>query len=108
VDILKIDRSFLTGTAPGSPGKALLEAIVAMAGSLNLDVIPEGIEDHEQLKQLRAMGCQIGQGFLLSRPVPATSIDVLLAARLRPTRRSVSEAPANLSMSPATSPVLVA
>jgi diguanylate cyclase (GGDEF)-like protein len=108
VDILKIDRSFLTGTAPGSPGKALLEAIVVMAGSLNLDVIPEGIEDHDQLTQLRAMGCQIGQGFLLSRPVPATAIDVLLAGRMRPSRWGPSEAAASLSTSPATSPVLVA
>jgi diguanylate cyclase (GGDEF)-like protein len=108
VDILKIDRSFLTGTSPGSPGKALLEAIVAMAGSLNLEVIPEGIEEHEQLKQLRAMGCQIGQGFLLSRPVPAAAIDVLLAGRVPQPRRSISEVAARVSMSPATSPVLVA
>jgi diguanylate cyclase (GGDEF)-like protein len=79
VDILKIDRSFLTGTYAGGPANALLEAIVAMAKSLGLTVIPEGIEELDQLSRLRAMGCHIGQGFLLSRPVPADSIDALLA-----------------------------
>jgi diguanylate cyclase (GGDEF)-like protein len=79
VDILKIDRSFLTGTYAGGPANALLEAIVAMARSLGLVVIPEGIEELDQLSRLRAMGCHIGQGFLLSRPVPADAIDALLA-----------------------------
>jgi diguanylate cyclase (GGDEF)-like protein len=79
VDVLKIDRSFLAGTYPGGPGNALLEAIVAMAASLDLQVIPEGIEELEQLARLRAMGCVLGQGFLLSRPAPADAIDALLA-----------------------------
>jgi EAL domain-containing protein (putative c-di-GMP-specific phosphodiesterase class I) len=51
-----------------------------MATSLGLDVIPEGIEEVDQLSRLRAMGCTLGQGFLLSRPVPANAIDALLAA----------------------------
>jgi diguanylate cyclase (GGDEF)-like protein len=80
VDILKIDRSFVTDTATGSPGNALLEAIVAMATSLGLDVVPEGIEEHDQLCRLRAMGCRVGQGFLLSRPITADAVDALLAA----------------------------
>ncbi|MDQ1599880.1 MAG: hypothetical protein QOD68_1354 [Actinomycetota bacterium] len=79
-DILKIDRSFLAGAHAGSPGHALLQAILAMATSLGLDVIPEGIEEVDQLSRLRAMGCTLGQGFLLSRPVPADAIDALLAA----------------------------
>jgi EAL domain-containing protein (putative c-di-GMP-specific phosphodiesterase class I) len=80
VDILKIDRSFLATAGAGSPGNSLLEAIVAMARSLRLDVIPEGIEEPDQLDRLRSMGCDIGQGFLLSRPVPAGAIDALLAS----------------------------
>jgi EAL domain-containing protein (putative c-di-GMP-specific phosphodiesterase class I) len=80
VDVLKIDRSFVAGTYAGGPGNALLEAIVAMAKSLGLDVIPEGIEELDQLARLRAMGCHMGQGFLLSRPVSADAIDALLAA----------------------------
>jgi EAL domain-containing protein (putative c-di-GMP-specific phosphodiesterase class I) len=80
VDVLKIDRSFLTGTFAGGPGNALLEAIVGMGHSLGLDVIPEGIEELEQLSRLQTMGCQLGQGFLLSRPVSGEAIDALLAA----------------------------
>ena len=80
VDILKIDRSFVTGTYLGSPDNALLEAVVAMAQSLGLEVIPEGIEEPDQLARLRGMGCHVGQGFLLSRPVSADAIDALLAA----------------------------
>jgi diguanylate cyclase (GGDEF)-like protein len=79
VDVLKIDRSFLADTYAGSPGDALLKAIVAMAATLGLEVIPEGIEEFDQLARLRAMGCVIGQGFLMSRPVGADIIDALLA-----------------------------
>jgi diguanylate cyclase (GGDEF)-like protein len=82
VDVLKIDRSFLTGTYAGGPGDALLKAIVVMGQSLGLDVIPEGIEEVEQRSRLEAMGCSLGQGFLLSRPVSADAIDALLAARM--------------------------
>jgi diguanylate cyclase (GGDEF)-like protein len=78
VDVLKIDRSFLTGTYAGGPGNALLQAIVGMGHSLGLDVIPEGIEELEQFARLQAMGCRLGQGFLLSRPVSADAIDALL------------------------------
>jgi EAL domain len=60
--------------------RARLEAIVAMAQRLGLDIIPEGIEDLDQLARLRVMGCHIGQGFLLSRPVSTEAIDALLAA----------------------------
>jgi EAL domain-containing protein (putative c-di-GMP-specific phosphodiesterase class I) len=98
VDILKIDRSFLAGTSPGSPGRALLEAIVTMAGSLSLDVIPEGIEEQEQLNQLRAMGCRIGQGFLLSRPAAADAIDLLLASSVSLPHRTVPEMADSLAM----------
>ena len=80
VDILKIDRSFVAGTSAGSQANALLEAIVAMAERLGLEVVPEGIEEVDQLVRLRAMGCHVGQGFLLSRPMPVEGIEALLAA----------------------------
>lgn len=79
VDILKIDRSFIAGTTEGGAGNALLKSIVSMAQHLHLHVIPEGIEDVDQLTQLRDMGCQIGQGFLLGRPATAAAISALLA-----------------------------
>jgi diguanylate cyclase (GGDEF)-like protein len=80
VDVLKIDRSFVSGVFSGEPSKALLEAIVCMARSLGIEVIPEGIEELDQLFRLRAMGCHMGQGFLLARPASAAAIEALLAA----------------------------
>ncbi|MGD9705526.1 MAG: putative bifunctional diguanylate cyclase/phosphodiesterase [Acidimicrobiia bacterium] len=82
VDILKIDRSFVSGSDVASAGAVLLEAIMTMARRLGLDVIPEGIETLEQLAEMRAIGCQYGQGFLLSHPVPADAIEALLVARM--------------------------
>ena len=80
VDILKLDRSFVSGERADRTGDVLLQAIVGLARRLGLDVIPEGIEAPEQLARLQALGCPTGQGFLLSRPVPAAAIDELLAA----------------------------
>ena len=79
VDIIKIDRSFTVDANRGDAGNALLSAIVAMARHLDLGVIPEGIEEVDQLEQLRALGCHMGQGFLLSRPRPADTIEAMLA-----------------------------
>jgi diguanylate cyclase (GGDEF)-like protein len=81
VDILKIDRSFVSGPLAGTGvDDVLLEAIVAMGQTLRLDVIPEGIETLDQLVRLRATGCKVGQGFLFSRPVSAQAIEILLAS----------------------------
>ena len=81
VDILKIDRSFVSGPSAGTGvDDVLLEAIVAMGQTLRLDVIPEGIEELDQLVRLRAAGCKVGQGFLFSRPVSVQAIEVLLAS----------------------------
>jgi diguanylate cyclase (GGDEF)-like protein len=80
VDILKIDRSFVSGPMAGTTvDDVLLEAIVAMGQTLRLDVIAEGIETLDQLVRLRAAGCETGQGFAFSRPVSAEAIEVLLA-----------------------------
>jgi len=79
VDVVKVDRSFVSGTDSGGEGNVLLEAIVGMAQRLGLAIIPEGIEEPDQLERLRAMGCHIGQGFLMSRPVSPDAINALLA-----------------------------
>ena len=85
-DILKIDRSFLSGSSSDAPSAAMLEGILGLARRLNLDAIAEGIEDPAQLALVRGLGCRLGQGYLLSRPVPAPLIEALLAAgaRLQP------------------------
>ncbi len=82
VDILKIDRSLVSGLQTG-PAAMLLEAVVVLGRNLGLDVIPEGIEHPEDLARLRSLGCSLGQGFLLSRPVPARGIETWLSGPAR-------------------------
>jgi diguanylate cyclase (GGDEF)-like protein len=79
VDVVKIDRSFVSGDQADQPGDATLEAIVGLAWRLQLDVIPEGIETPDQLARLQTLGCQLGQGFLMSRPVSPTIIEGYLS-----------------------------
>jgi EAL domain-containing protein (putative c-di-GMP-specific phosphodiesterase class I) len=77
VDALKIDRSFVTSAAEEG-GDAIIRAIVALAHSLALEVIAEGIERPEQRMRLLGLGCQYGQGFLFSRPLGAEEMEALL------------------------------
>ena len=71
IDYLKIDQSFTRNLSPHSSDMILSEAIIVMAHKLGLKVIAEGIETEEQLQLLKAVGCDYGQGYLFSRPVPA-------------------------------------
>ena len=80
VDILKIDRSFVSGGVDTSASVRMLEGILGLATKLSLDVIAEGIEQPDQLDLLCSLGCPIGQGFLLGRPVPAARFQALLAS----------------------------
>jgi diguanylate cyclase (GGDEF)-like protein/PAS domain S-box-containing protein len=80
VDILKLDRSFVSGIGSGIADGAILRAIIGLASSLGLMTIGEGIERPEQLAALNAMGCQAGQGFYLSRPLEHDAMDELLAS----------------------------
>jgi diguanylate cyclase (GGDEF)-like protein len=80
VDILKIDRSFVSGQASIAPSVPMLEGILGLADKLSLAVIAEGIENVEQLELLRTLGCSMGQGYLLARPASASAIRKLLAS----------------------------
>ncbi len=71
LDSLKIDRSFLAGIPADAEHVAITRAILAMARSLDLKVVAEGVETEEQLQYLREEGCDEFQGFLVGRPVPA-------------------------------------
>jgi EAL domain-containing protein (putative c-di-GMP-specific phosphodiesterase class I) len=66
VDILKMDRSFLSQEHEES---GLIAAIIALGTSLSLDVVAEGIELPEQITSLRDLGCDLGQGFLFAKPM---------------------------------------
>lgn len=79
VDILKIDRSFVRDLPSGdADSHALVRAIAALAGSLRLRVVAEGVESREQLDVLAGLGCQAMQGFLFHPPLPADAVEELL------------------------------
>ena len=71
IDIVKIDRSFVMALEQAGPEEAIASAIIALAKRLGLTTIGEGIETAAQLAQLSALGCNLGQGYLLGRPVAA-------------------------------------
>lgn len=70
VDYLKIDRSFVSGLGKDPKDAAIVTAIVTLAHTLGLEVVAEGIETAEQLKFLRDIGCDLGQGYYFARPLP--------------------------------------
>jgi diguanylate cyclase len=71
IDIIKIDRSFITGIEDQRYDTALIQAILAMAKGMDLEIIAEGIETPSQNKLLRLLGARYGQGYLFSKPLPA-------------------------------------
>ncbi len=70
VNEIKIDRRFVQGIAANSGDAAIVRSTVHLASGLGLRVVAEGVEDAEQLRRLREYGCDLGQGYLLGRPVP--------------------------------------
>lgn len=75
VDIIKIDRSFVRDTPGDADDAAIVKGIIALAHSLRLEVVAEGVETREQLEFLRAQSCDILQGFYLSKPIPAQQLE---------------------------------
>jgi sensor c-di-GMP phosphodiesterase-like protein len=82
VDILKIDRSFVSVLGSSESGFTLARLVVQLADPLKLRTVAEGIETVEQADLLRGMGCQYGQGFLFSRPLPFDEFVAALRGRL--------------------------
>ncbi len=75
---IKIDQSFVTKLPNDNNALAVVTAIIGLAKSLNLKVVAEGIETTEQLACLTRLGCQYGQGYLFSKPVPSDEATKLL------------------------------
>jgi predicted signal transduction protein with EAL and GGDEF domain len=79
VNVVKIDREFVQAVVGEPRTAALVKSVVDMAVALDLQTVAEGIETVEQLQTIRALGCELGQGYLFSRPVEAAAIQSLLA-----------------------------
>ncbi|ADE11117.1 PAS domain S-box protein [Sideroxydans lithotrophicus] len=82
IDYLKIDQSFVRNLGPGTSDLALCEAIIVMAHKLGFKVIAEGVETSTQHELLAAAGCDYGQGYLYSRPLPPEEFERQLAGKL--------------------------
>ena len=84
-DVLKIDRSFVTGLAESADTRRLVRTIIELGQDLGLRIVAEGVETGEQADHLKALGCNLGQGFYFSRPLdPARATEMLGMARLWP------------------------
>ncbi len=75
VKVLKIDKSFVDGLGDHGTDEAIVRAIVQLSKALNLTVLAEGVETPEQLETVAALGCDLYQGYLMSRPVSAEQVD---------------------------------
>jgi EAL domain-containing protein (putative c-di-GMP-specific phosphodiesterase class I) len=78
VDMLKIDRSFVSGMIDNEDSRQVVKTIMALAKGMAMQVIAEGIECREQARQLSQLGCDFGQGYLFSKPLPAPDIITML------------------------------
>lgn len=81
IDYIKIDPAFV---AQHGDGLLICEAIIAMAHTLGIKVIAEGVETHQQLASLTGVGCDFGQGFLFSRPISAEELEKQLQKQCSP------------------------
>jgi len=81
VDILKIDRSFVEGLGTDEQDRAIVASVIDLAHGFGLTTVAEGVETVEQLSELRSLGCELGQGYLWSRAMPAPAATTWLDRR---------------------------
>jgi diguanylate cyclase (GGDEF)-like protein/PAS domain S-box-containing protein len=80
IDVLKIDRAFVDGLSEDKNDAAIVTAIISMGSALDVEVVAEGVETERQASQLRELGCELAQGFLFAKPLPAVDAAELLRA----------------------------
>jgi diguanylate cyclase (GGDEF)-like protein len=84
VDEVKIDDSFVQGMATDSSDLAIVRAVISLARALGLTAVAEGVESEMTLELLEEMGCEIGQGYLFSRPLPYERLEAWFSAQTEP------------------------
>lgn len=82
IDLLKVDRSFVSAMEENSENGEIVRTVIALAKALRLKVVAEGIESIHQFHQLRILKCEYGQGYLFSKPQAVADIEILLADEL--------------------------
>jgi EAL domain-containing protein (putative c-di-GMP-specific phosphodiesterase class I) len=80
INTLKIDRTFVNRIGVEGENTEIVRTCLMLAHSLGMDAVAEGVETKEQLAQLRALGCEYGQGYFFSKPLPAAAALALLAS----------------------------
>jgi EAL domain-containing protein (putative c-di-GMP-specific phosphodiesterase class I) len=78
IETLKVDRTFISQLGQSSNGLEIVRTILALAHSLGMQVIAEGVETEEQLQKLKKLNCEYVQGFYFSEPVDSEKVDKLL------------------------------
>ncbi|MEO1402429.1 MAG: EAL domain-containing protein [Cyanobacteria bacterium J06635_1] len=85
VNYLKVDRSFVQSISDTPESLGIIPLIINIARTMNMQIIAEGIETHNQLQQLRTLQCEYGQGYFLYKPLPADQITTLLRQQVQAT-----------------------
>ena len=80
IDTLKVDQSFISAISPSGGSWKIVHAIISLAHALGMIAVAEGIETAEQLEQVRATGCDLGQGYYFYQPMPLDELEPLLHA----------------------------
>ncbi|BCJ60141.1 putative bifunctional diguanylate cyclase/phosphodiesterase [Micromonospora endophytica] len=93
VNEVKVDRSFVQGMATDPGDLAIVNAVVTLSQQFGLTVVAEGVESELTLELLQDIGCEIGQGFLFSRPLPYERLEAWFGAQVEPESISNSELP---------------
>jgi len=82
--MLKVDKSFVNGLGENPEATAIVETVVSLARAMGMQTVAEGIETTRQADLLRALGCELGQGYYFSEPLPAHEAIALLSVSSRP------------------------
>ena len=82
VDTLKIDKAFVDNMETSNEQLAIVKAIVVLGETLGLQIVAEGVENKDQLQLLRSLGCNLIQGYLVSKPLTASEMEALLSAQV--------------------------
>ena len=91
VDLLKIDRTFITGLAHSREAQALAHTLIQLGKALGLETLAEGVEHHGQVRELQHEGCDLVQGFLFARPLAIEAVEPLLEGHPGPSAAVAEE-----------------